>query len=175
MVNAAIGGLAKAFLGEDRAKQLEAVLATKAEEAKQARKRTRLTTSKAITGAELLQLHLAQQAQQATPKTPRKRYVKHVSFTRLARSQRSSTATHISVSSSSSPSVSGPSFRDSDSEFESVHSGSEGSTIYVRTPGTIHDQSTPSALPLTPTPAPRLPEISPKPTQNLRVLRPRRK
>ncbi|KAF8417292.1 hypothetical protein EV426DRAFT_711743 [Tirmania nivea] len=62
LANAAIGGLTTGFLGENRAMQLEVVLAAKVEEAKQARKRTRLTTSKAITGADLLKLHLEQQA-----------------------------------------------------------------------------------------------------------------
>src|SRR5437879_5503508 len=139
LANAAIGGLTRGFLGEDRAIQLEAVLATKVEEAKEARKRTKLTDAKAITGEALLKLHRERQAQQSTPKTPRKRRTgppKTVSFKHLPRSSRSTTTTYISISSSPSLSESGPSFQASDSEFESIHSGSEGSTIYVRTPGT---------------------------------------
>ena len=80
LANAAIGRLIKGFLGEDRTAQLEAVLATKAEEAKDARKRSRLTEAKAITGEALLRLHVQRQAQPVTPQKWRMALQKNVSF-----------------------------------------------------------------------------------------------
>ena len=54
LANAAIGGLTRGYLGEDRATQLEAALAVKVDENKNTRKHTALTKAKAMTGEELL-------------------------------------------------------------------------------------------------------------------------
>ena len=74
------------YLQADRAAQLEAVLALKVDESKDARKRTRLTDAKAITGEALLKLHLDKQAK------PSKVH-KHISFNRLPKSCPSTSTT----------------------------------------------------------------------------------
>ena len=172
--NAAIGGLTKGFLGQDRAEQLEAALAIKADEAKDARNRTRLTEAKAITGEALLRLHVQRQAQPVTPQKRRMALSKHVSFNRPPKPCPPTTTTQISTIPLSSSSSSYVSFSDSDSESERLDSGSECSTIFFRTPGTIPGPSTSRPLPITPTPAPRHLRGPPKPSQEQRVLRPRR-
>ena len=55
LVNAAVGGLTEGFLGQDHAIQLETALQQKVDDLKNARRRTKVTAARAITGAELLQ------------------------------------------------------------------------------------------------------------------------
>ena len=174
LANAAIGGLTKGYLGEDRATQLEAALAIKADEVKDARKRTKLTEAKAITGEALLKLHLQRQAQLVTPQKRRTALHKHVSFNRPPKACPPTTTTQISSVQLSSSSSSYVSLSASDTESERLDSGSERSTIFLRTPGSIPGPSTARPPPITPTPAPRHLRGPLKLSQQQRVLRPRR-
>ena len=60
LTNAAVGGLAEGYLGQERALQLEAAMASKAEESNN-RRRTKLTNSRAVLGKDLLVQQLATQ------------------------------------------------------------------------------------------------------------------
>ena len=156
--------------------QLEAALAIKTEEIQQAKKCTRLKNAKAITGGALLKLRLQQQAEPSTPKTKRirKGLHKHVSFNRPPQSCPSTSTTLRSNISSSSSSSSYVSCSGSDTELDRIDSASESSTIYVRTQRDIPGPCTTRVLPTTPTPAPRLLKVPPKPLPEPRNLRPRR-
>ena len=176
LANAAISGLTKGYLQEDRATQLETALAIKTEEMQEARKRTKLTKAKAITGEALLKLQLPQQAEPSTPKNKRIRtgLHKHVSFNRPPQSCPSTITTLKSNILSSSSSSSYVSCSGNDTELDRVDSASESSTIYVRTPGTISGPSTPRPIPTTPTPAPRVLRAPLQLLKQPRVLRPRK-
>ena len=141
LANAAIGGLTRGYLGEDRATQLEAALVVKVDKNKNTRKRTALTKAKAMTGEELLKLQL-QKLTQAPKAGPQE---KTVTFHRI---QSNSKVLDSPESDSDSSSIS---ISDSD-DLDTV---SEGSTIYIRTPGGAGETeglSTPVCQILTPTP-----------------------
>ena len=118
LANAAIGGLTRGFLGEDRATQLEAALAVKVDESKNTRKRTTLTKAKAVTGEELLRLQV-----EKLPQVPKARPQKKKVTFRQTQSNKDSPESDSNGSFIS--------FSDSDD----LDTCSEGSTIYVRTPG----------------------------------------
>ena len=166
LVNAAGGGLTEGFLGQDCIIQLEAVLKAKADDLKDARRHTKVTAARAITGADLLTkmrdlvLNL--------PKTPKKCLApsKTVTFSKQPKPQRHHTPSPATIDLSSTSSTSGRS-----SAFESE---SEGSTIYLMTPGTIQTTLCPS---IHHTHTPATPGLSTSgsstPGRHSRVLRPR--
>ena len=144
LANAAIGGLIRGYLGEVRATQLEAALAVKVDKNKNTRKCTALTKAKAMTGEELLKLQL-EKLTQAPKAGPQK---KTVTFYRI---QSNSKVLNSPESDSDGSSIS---ISDSD-DLDTV---SEGSTIYIRTPGGAGETeglSTPVCQILTPTPPTR--------------------
>lgn len=138
LANAALGGLVEGFLGQSRAAQLEAAMAEQVEDAKEARRRKKLTTDRAITGEELMRLRLAQLSLEANPSTPRRRRTgprKRVTFSNKPQRKQSSTPISISSTSSSDSYVSLDDLSAlSADENSDDDSSSIASTIYVATP-----------------------------------------
>ena len=167
LVNAAVGGLTEGFLGHDRAIQLEATLNQRVDDLKNARRRTKVTTARAITGSELLQKmkDLALNPSKTPKKAPGT--TKKVTFSKPPKLQKRRAPSPATIELSSTSSESG--------EGSGFESDSDGSTIYVMTPGTI--QATPGQCAIsTPTPAARKLAASGPATQgsHTRALRPRR-
>ena len=67
------------YLCQEHTLQLETAIASKVEESKSTRKRTRLTDSRAMLGKDLL-AKMQQLVIKVTPKGPKRRYTKGVTF-----------------------------------------------------------------------------------------------
>lgn len=134
--NAAMGGLAQGFLGHARAMQLEDIIKAKADALKQSQKRTRLTTARAITGGELLAKMRQLSLNPATPTKQLKSHkgpAKRVTFSKGKQPQRGK-GRAIDIHSSGLLIPSAPDTEDTSSDIDSA---SEGSTIFLSTPGQI--------------------------------------
>jgi len=144
LVNATVGGMTEGFLGQDRVTELEATLKKKGDDLKDARRRTKVTATRAITGAELLQK--IRDLALNPPKTPKKRTgpSKKVTFSKKPKARKPRAPSPATIDLSSTSSESGGT-----SGFESE---CEGSTIHLITPGTTQTTPCPRIL-RPPTPA----------------------